>query len=158
MAVSQSDLLTVAEAARELGVSRRTVQERIARGRMRAVRKSARLWLVPGDEVERWRRGEPEASNVHHIEQRDTASMGQASSVDRYRDWLEHGDPKADISEIVKAAEREFRDAQDRGAPPEVPPLVAMFDLLRDRLSKGRTFEDSAETIRAARDERMEVF
>ena len=48
-------LLTVAETARELGLSVEGIQKRLRTGVMRGERVSPRLWLVPRDEVERWR-------------------------------------------------------------------------------------------------------
>lgn len=49
------DLLTVAEAAQELGMTVRGVQERLRRGMMRGERVSPRLWMIQREEVERWR-------------------------------------------------------------------------------------------------------
>ena len=49
------DLLTVAEAARELGLTARAVLNRIERGELKAERVHARLWLIPRSEVERLR-------------------------------------------------------------------------------------------------------
>jgi excisionase family DNA binding protein len=48
-------MLTVADAARELGMSARAILNRIQRGEMQAQRMGARLWVVPRVEVERWR-------------------------------------------------------------------------------------------------------
>ena len=45
----------VAEAARELGLTRRAILARIERGEMRAERVHPKLWLIPIDEVDRWR-------------------------------------------------------------------------------------------------------
>lgn len=45
----------VADAAREMGISRRALQDRIARGDVKAERMNPRLWLVPRAEVERWK-------------------------------------------------------------------------------------------------------
>lgn len=84
--------------------------------------------------------------------------MQHSTSVDLFRDWLNTEGPKADIGFLVRMAEREFRRAQAHGEPPEVPQLVVLFDLLRERLSRGQTFEDSAAAIRRARDERLEAF
>ena len=50
-----SDMVTVREAARQLGISPLAVQQRIANGEMEAVRITARLLLVPRSEVERWK-------------------------------------------------------------------------------------------------------
>ena len=47
------DLLTVVEAAHELGLTVRGVQERVRRGLLRGERVSPRLWLIPREEVER---------------------------------------------------------------------------------------------------------
>ena len=49
------DVLTVMEAARELGLSRRAIQNRITAGTIRAEQVNPRLWLVPRSEVERLR-------------------------------------------------------------------------------------------------------
>ncbi len=49
------DLMTVTEAAAALGMSVRGVADRLQRGTMRGVKVNPRLWLVPRDEVERWR-------------------------------------------------------------------------------------------------------
>jgi excisionase family DNA binding protein len=49
------DYTTVQEAAEALGLSIRGVRERIERGEMQAQRMGARLWVIPRDEVERWR-------------------------------------------------------------------------------------------------------
>lgn len=48
-------MVTVAEAARELGLSVEAVHKRLRAGVMRGERISPRLWLVPRAEVERWR-------------------------------------------------------------------------------------------------------
>lgn len=50
------DVLTVTEAAGELGMSVRGLQKRIERGDVRAERVNPRLWLIPRAEVERWKR------------------------------------------------------------------------------------------------------
>jgi excisionase family DNA binding protein len=49
------DLLTVTEAAEELGISVSAVQVRLRRGQMRGIRPSPRIWLVPRSEVDAWR-------------------------------------------------------------------------------------------------------
>lgn len=49
------DLLTVAEAASELGLTVRGVQDRLLRGLMRGERVSPRLWMISRAEVERWK-------------------------------------------------------------------------------------------------------
>lgn len=49
------EYLTVQQAATELGLSRRGVQERIERGELRAERAGARLWLIPRVEIDRHR-------------------------------------------------------------------------------------------------------
>ena len=51
----QRDMLTVAEAAEELGLTVRGVQERLLRGAMRGERLTPRMWVIPREEVERWR-------------------------------------------------------------------------------------------------------
>jgi len=48
-------LLTVQEAAVELGITVRGVQERLRRGAMQGERVTPRLWLIPRAEVERWK-------------------------------------------------------------------------------------------------------
>ena len=48
-------MLTVAEAAQELGVSVRAVQNRIRAGEMEAEKVTPRLYLIPRSEVERWK-------------------------------------------------------------------------------------------------------
>lgn len=48
-------MMTVTETARELGLSVEGIQKRLRTGVMRGERVSARLWLVPRDEVECWR-------------------------------------------------------------------------------------------------------
>ena len=48
-------LLTVQEAAVELGITVRGVQERLRRGAMQGERVTPRLWLIPRGEVERWK-------------------------------------------------------------------------------------------------------
>ena len=48
-------MVTVAEAAQELGVSIRAVQNRILAGDMKAERVTPRLYLIPREEVERWK-------------------------------------------------------------------------------------------------------
>ncbi len=49
------DLLTVTEAAEQLGVSVSAIQVRLRSGTMRGIRPSPRIWLVPRAEVERWK-------------------------------------------------------------------------------------------------------
>jgi excisionase family DNA binding protein len=53
--VAVADYMTVAEAARALGVSERAIHKRIAGGLMRAERFGAHVWQIPVEEVERWR-------------------------------------------------------------------------------------------------------
>jgi len=48
-------LLTVQEAAVELGITVRGVQERLRRGAMQGERVTPQLWLIPRAEVERWK-------------------------------------------------------------------------------------------------------
>ena len=48
--------VTVSEAAATLGLSRQGIQRRIARGDLRAERLGPKFWVIPRDEVERWRR------------------------------------------------------------------------------------------------------
>jgi excisionase family DNA binding protein len=49
------EYLTVNEAAKELGLSARTVHKRIAEGVMRAERFGSLVWMIPEDEIERQR-------------------------------------------------------------------------------------------------------
>lgn len=49
------EMLTVAEAARELGISHAGVHRRLVRGDMRGRLMHGRLWLVSRAEVERWK-------------------------------------------------------------------------------------------------------
>ena len=48
-------MLTIAEAARELGVAPRTIQHRIATGEMAADKITTRFYMIPRAELERWR-------------------------------------------------------------------------------------------------------
>jgi excisionase family DNA binding protein len=48
-----SAMVTTTEAARLLGVSHRTILDRLQRGLMQGERISPRLWLVPREELER---------------------------------------------------------------------------------------------------------
>ncbi len=49
------EYLTVADAARELGIGRSAFHARLQRGEIQAIRASPRLLLIPRKEVERWR-------------------------------------------------------------------------------------------------------
>ena len=49
------ELMTVTETAQALGMSVRGVLNRLERGQMRGERVHARLWLIPREEVERWK-------------------------------------------------------------------------------------------------------
>ena len=49
------DYLTVTQAATELGITPDGVRDRIQRGLMHAERVNPRLWMIPREEVERWR-------------------------------------------------------------------------------------------------------
>ena len=53
--MEERPMLTVTEVADQLGLSVRGVAHRLERGIMRGVKVNPRLWLVPSDEVERWR-------------------------------------------------------------------------------------------------------
>jgi hypothetical protein len=55
MAGKERDMLTVAETARELDLTVRGVQNRLLRGLMQGERVTPRLWLIPREEVERWK-------------------------------------------------------------------------------------------------------
>jgi excisionase family DNA binding protein len=48
------DYLTAKDAATALGLPKRTVIYRLARGLMQGVQVGGRLWLMPRTEVERW--------------------------------------------------------------------------------------------------------
>jgi excisionase family DNA binding protein len=52
---AKRDMLTVAEAAQELGISVRGVQDRLLRGAMHGERLTPRMWVIPRDEVDRWK-------------------------------------------------------------------------------------------------------
>ena len=47
--------MTITEAARALGLHRATVHRRLESGVMRGERVHEKLWLIPRDEVDRWR-------------------------------------------------------------------------------------------------------
>ena len=47
--------MTVMQAAEALGLSPAGIRRRIERGEMKANLVSPKLWLIPTDEVERWR-------------------------------------------------------------------------------------------------------
>ena len=49
------DMVTVAEAAAELGISPRAVLHRIEQGEIKARKITPRMYLVPRQEVERWK-------------------------------------------------------------------------------------------------------
>ena len=49
------DIMTVAEAAKELGLSERAVQDRLQRGVMRGRRIGERVWVVSRAEVDKWK-------------------------------------------------------------------------------------------------------
>jgi excisionase family DNA binding protein len=49
------DYMSVAGAAKALGVAGRTIRARIAAGQMHAEQVNPRLWMIPLAEVERWR-------------------------------------------------------------------------------------------------------
>jgi len=53
--MKERELLTLHEVAKELGLPVRTVQNRVHAGTMRGERVHARLWMVPRDELDRWR-------------------------------------------------------------------------------------------------------
>ncbi|MGD9891654.1 MAG: helix-turn-helix domain-containing protein [Dehalococcoidia bacterium] len=48
-------MVTVTEAAAVLGVTAAAVAKRLQRGEMRGVKVNPRLWLIPAEEVDRWR-------------------------------------------------------------------------------------------------------
>jgi excisionase family DNA binding protein len=47
--------MTLADAARELGLDPSTLRYRLKRGDMRGEKVGPRTWLIPRDEIERWR-------------------------------------------------------------------------------------------------------
>lgn len=47
--------MTIEAAAAALGISASTVRARLQRGVMRGERAGQRMWMIPRDEVERWR-------------------------------------------------------------------------------------------------------
>ena len=47
--------MTVTQAAEALGLSTAGIRRRIERGEMQATLVSPKLWLIPTEEVERWR-------------------------------------------------------------------------------------------------------
>jgi excisionase family DNA binding protein len=55
MSAEERDLITVSEAAAILGISNRAVSKRLENGHMRGERVHPRLWLIPREEVDRWR-------------------------------------------------------------------------------------------------------
>ena len=55
MAAEDLDIMTVTEAARELGLTERAVQDRLQRGVMRGRRIGARVWVIHRTEVEKWK-------------------------------------------------------------------------------------------------------
>ena len=48
-------MVSVTQAAEQLGVDKRTIHRRLERGEMRGMRVHEKLWLVPQAEVERWK-------------------------------------------------------------------------------------------------------
>ena len=48
-------LVTVSEAASELGLTVHAVAKRLRQGTMRGEQVHPRLWLIPREEVERWK-------------------------------------------------------------------------------------------------------
>jgi excisionase family DNA binding protein len=53
--MEERPMVTVTEAAAELGVSGAAINKRLQRGDMRGVKVNPRLWLIPAEEVERWK-------------------------------------------------------------------------------------------------------
>jgi excisionase family DNA binding protein len=47
--------MTVAQAAKVLGLSLATVRRHVQEGRMKGERVGARVWLIPEEEIERWK-------------------------------------------------------------------------------------------------------
>jgi excisionase family DNA binding protein len=74
-------MLTVAEAAAELGVSVRAVQNRIRAGEMDAEKVTPRLYLISRSEVERWKPvgkrkgGRPRTPKPHDPEQTEERGL-----------------------------------------------------------------------------------
>jgi excisionase family DNA binding protein len=58
-----NDYLTVAEAARELRVTPRTIHRYMREGKLRAGQLSNRRWLIPASEIRRLRR-DPEPTRI----------------------------------------------------------------------------------------------
>jgi excisionase family DNA binding protein len=57
--MADRDFLTVAEAAAILGVPGRTIAYRLQQGFMQGEQVNPRLWLIPREEVERWKTHPP---------------------------------------------------------------------------------------------------
>ena len=53
--MEERPMVTVSEAAEQLGLSIWGVAKRLQRGDMRGVKVNPRLWLIPVEEVERWK-------------------------------------------------------------------------------------------------------
>ncbi len=53
--MAEREYLTIAEAARALGLPIRTLQYRLLHGLMRGERVNPRLWLIPRAEVDTWK-------------------------------------------------------------------------------------------------------
>jgi excisionase family DNA binding protein len=53
--MAERDMLTVTEAAALLGIETSVLRRRLRLGIMDAVQVNPRLWLIPRDEVERWK-------------------------------------------------------------------------------------------------------
>ena len=49
-------MVTVSEAATLMGLSVAAIEKRLQRGDMRGVKVNPRLWLIPREEVEAWRK------------------------------------------------------------------------------------------------------
>ena len=82
---------TVTQAAVELGIPRETVRKRLQRGLMQGEHLTARLWVIPRAEVDRWRdtgrlkRGRPRKQATAEQLRRDMAEHQAALDEGRQR-------------------------------------------------------------------------
>jgi len=104
MSEQERNMVTVAEAAQELGISVRAIQHRIERGQMKGERISARLWLIPRDEVERWKQ---------LGRQRPGRKPKEPTTEQVRRDIAEHQDA---LDEVRRRIRGEGLDTEDENA------------------------------------------
>jgi excisionase family DNA binding protein len=65
--------MTVREAAQALGMSARAIRNRIERGEMKATLLGSHMWVIPREEIERWRpRGRLKPGPKRHKEAENT--------------------------------------------------------------------------------------